>query len=202
MNLPVTTADQPQKVAGEKSSLGGLPDWVGVVASIACAIHCAAMPFVVMALPALGLSFLADESFHKVMVFVCSLLAIAAFVPGFRNHGRKLPLAVGIVGLMLISTAAFAVEDTCCPNCVADGEITELSLVSDPALPPGEVVTCSEGCCIVEATATEIKSEPAEQPVLLAGFSSWITPIGGVFLVIAHLTNHRFNCRCGCCSTT
>ena len=42
-------------------------DWLGIVASIGCAIHCAAMPFVFAYLPAMGLSFLADESFHKWM---------------------------------------------------------------------------------------------------------------------------------------
>ena len=61
-------------------------DWLGVVASVGCAIHCAAMPFVFAYLPALGLSFLADEAFHKWMALVCFLIAIVAFVPGIRKH--------------------------------------------------------------------------------------------------------------------
>ena len=80
-------------------------DVIGVVASIACAIHCAAMPFIVGFLPAMGLSFLADDSFHKVMVGVCSLLAASAFIPGLRRHGRLLPIVVASVGLGMISIA-------------------------------------------------------------------------------------------------
>ena len=53
------------------------PDWIGVAASLLCAIHCAAMPFVVGFLPLLGLSFLADPSFHQWMVAVCLALAAA-----------------------------------------------------------------------------------------------------------------------------
>ena len=40
-------------------------DWAGMIASIGCAIHCAAMPLVLAYLPTLGLSWLADEVFHK-----------------------------------------------------------------------------------------------------------------------------------------
>ena len=106
MNAPVI--EQPSNPIPPEPSSSPLswPDWIGVAASIACAIHCAVMPFVVFLLPALGLSFLADEAFHQVMVVVCSFFAIAAFVPGFKRHRRLLPLAVGVVGLSLISTAA------------------------------------------------------------------------------------------------
>ncbi|MEM0925351.1 MAG: MerC domain-containing protein, partial [Planctomycetota bacterium] len=45
------------------SVLSGWSDWIGMIASIGCAIHCAAMPFVIAYLPSLGLSFLSDESF-------------------------------------------------------------------------------------------------------------------------------------------
>ena len=43
---------------------GTLADWTGMVASIGCAIHCAAMPHVLAYLPALGLTWLADEGFY------------------------------------------------------------------------------------------------------------------------------------------
>ena len=91
-----------QKLFVLKYVMKNWSDWMGVVASIACAIHCAAMPFVAMFLPMLGLSFLLDDSFHQVMVIVCSALAIAAFIPGFRRHGHVLPICVGIIGLSLI----------------------------------------------------------------------------------------------------
>lgn len=70
-------------------------DSLGILASIGCAIHCAAMPFVVRFLPMLGLSFLADESFHQWMAVGCFFIALAAFVPGIFQHGRFAPLAAG-----------------------------------------------------------------------------------------------------------
>ena len=92
-------------------------DSLGIVASIGCAIHCAAMPFVIAYLPALGLSFLADEGFHQWMAVACFLIAIAAFLPGIKKHKNLLPVTMGGVGLVLITFAAFGLEGECCPSC-------------------------------------------------------------------------------------
>ena len=92
-------------------------DLVGIIASIGCAIHCAAMPFVISYLPALGLSFLADESFHKWMALACFLIAIFAFIPGLRKHGNWFPVSIGAGGLFLITFAAFGFAGECCPSC-------------------------------------------------------------------------------------
>ena len=89
-------------------------DFLGIAASTGCAIHCAAMPIVIGYLPLLGLEFLADETFHQWMVLICFVIAIAAFVPGWRNHGRLLPATLGIVGLCIIAATAFFIPDTCC----------------------------------------------------------------------------------------
>ena len=92
-------------------------DWLGIVASVGCAIHCAAMPFVVGLLPLIGLSFLAEPAFHKWMVGICLALALLAFVPGWRRHRRFLPAGTGLCGLVLISVAAFANPYECaCPS--------------------------------------------------------------------------------------
>lgn len=94
-------------------------DWMGIVASVGCAIHCAAMPFVIAYLPALGLSFLADEAFHKWMALVCFLIAIVAFIPGLRKHGSWVPISIGAFGLAIITYAAFGLAGECCPSCAA-----------------------------------------------------------------------------------
>lgn len=94
-------------------------DSAGMIASIACAIHCAAMPMVIGYLPLLGLNWLADESFHQIMAVVCFGLAALAFVPGWRRHGSLIPVATGIAGVSLLSLAAFGLEGSCCPSCDA-----------------------------------------------------------------------------------
>ena len=71
MNTVDLTTLETEKI---ESSLSTWRDWVGITASVGCAIHCAAMPFVIAYLPAFGLSFLADEAFHKWMALICCLL--------------------------------------------------------------------------------------------------------------------------------
>ncbi|MEM8734883.1 MAG: MerC domain-containing protein [Planctomycetota bacterium] len=179
-----------------------VPDWLGVVASVACAIHCAAMPFVITFLPMLGLSFLADEAFHKVMVGVCTALALLAFVPGWRVHRRWLPAGIAMAGLTMIGAAAFALEDTCACCTLPQ----EAAVVESEQAPVAATACTDEHCehCAAKAKASEAaETEAAEagQPQLLAGITPWVTPLGGLLLVAAHLVNRRFSCRCGCCPT-
>ena len=176
---------------------------MGVGASVLCAIHCAAMPFVAVFLPMLGLSFLMDSAFHQVMVVVCSTIAICAFIPGLRRHRRIFPICVGVVGLSLISTAAFALEDHCCESCAALAQSAESSLVS-------AAVECTEGCCTPKEPSLPMETAAAQSDSIatigetteksfLSSLTPWITSLGGLLLVAAHLTNRHFSCRCGCC---
>ena len=266
-------------------------DWLGVGASVLCAIHCAAMPFVIGFLPLLGLSFLADPAFHKWMVGVCLVLALLAFVPGWRRHHRWAPTLIGLGGLVLISLAAFAGPEECCPTPCATTTSSETTLMSvagpgeNPG-PAGGAAPCASSCCETETAAADagdgeeaacvasccstttettvvaveetsvpadsdeesacaaaccatestiIPAEPAVATVAVAEETScsagccpeegdsvvlagsggfldsdfmalvwlWMTPIGGVILVVAHLTNHRLSahCKAACCSS-
>lgn len=202
---------------------GPISDWLGMVASVACAIHCAAMPFVIGFLPMLGISFLADEVFHQVMVFVCLGLAGVSFVPGFRKHRRYMPVALGGLGLALIASAAFFLEGECCAACEAAESpgLADANLVSaketvsaDSAGASSVEATtsdseCEESCCehcappksddsTSETSADDLVGET--QLASLGGpFIPWITPLGGLLLVTAHVSNRRFICRDGCC---
>ena len=178
-------------------------DWGGMAASIGCAIHCAAMPLVIAFLPALGLGFLADESFHQVMVGVCSALAIAAFVPGWRRHGRLAPIGIAGIGLSLIAVAAFALEGSCCQACA--GATANTHTTSGEAEKEACCQFCveskntadSEATSLSPAHATNATSTDLAKPSL-AGFIPWVTPLGGMFLLAAHLSNRR--CASQCCS--
>lgn len=86
-------------------SVAAWRDSLGISASILCAIHCAAMPFVIGFLPLLGLGFFADPAFHKWIVALCLDLALVAFLPGWRRHRSLTPALVGCTGLSLIAAA-------------------------------------------------------------------------------------------------
>jgi hypothetical protein len=185
-------------------------DSLGMLASIGCAIHCAAMPFVIGYLPVLGLSFLADEAFHKWMAVACFAIALAAFVPGFRRHGRWTPALIGSVGLAMISIAAFGFSGKCCSSCAtavaAAPALAQPTLAQPTLATPGEA--CTGACCQgsgakvepLSPTLTTTSAAPAApSPAWLASLLQWITPLGGLVLVVAHLLNHRSGCQSGCC---
>lgn len=85
-----------------KSRLWSLADRVGAIASFLCAIHCAALPFVLALLPFVGLEFLADHAFERGFVLFASALATVSLVIGYRRHHRPLALLLALPGLALL----------------------------------------------------------------------------------------------------
>lgn len=195
----------------------GWRDLVGITASIGCAIHCAAMPFVIAYLPALGLSFLADEAFHKWMAAVCVLIAIVAFIPGIFKHGSWIPVSLGSVGLVFITVAAFGLTGDCCPSCSANAEFAS-STEAEAGCGEEKCECCDSDEALSETALNETNDDKntmignhstesvnaldrndVGEASALTQFTPWVTPIGGIFLVAAHLLNRRFGCACRCC---
>lgn len=204
--LPIAEGDPATDVAMTGGSPSVWRDLLGITASIACAIHCAAMPFVIGFLPAFGLSFLADESFHKWMAGACFLIALVSFLPGWRRHRRCLPAAVAATGLTIITAAAFGLSGECCAACDSNVEITSAQ-DSAEAVPP-----CCEHCehCVAETSTSAAKTEQSLPTVLnqaqaslvpafITQHAAWWTPIGGMLLVFGHLLNRCFVSNCVCC---
>ncbi|MEM8864410.1 MAG: MerC domain-containing protein [Planctomycetota bacterium] len=208
-------SESPQ---GEPSAPSAWSDWVGVVASIGCAIHCAAMPFVIAYLPALGLSFLADEAFHQWMAGACFLIALTAFVPGLRKHRRPGPVLIASVGLAMISVAAFGFAGECCPSCAGDAAVNGDAADKSVALAAADdLATCTDANCphceseslaasseVAASSPASLAASPLAPPSLSsspwsARIAPWLTPLGGIVLVSAHLLNRRYGCQCGCC---
>ncbi|MCR9201376.1 MAG: MerC domain-containing protein [Planctomycetaceae bacterium] len=153
--LPLLTSEE--SATRSPSAASGWGDMLGVTASVACAIHCAAMPFVIGFLPAMGLSFLADEAFHKWMAGACFLIGLAAFVPGWKRHGRLLPAGIAASGLTIITFAAFGLSGECCPTCEAAAGSRAVAAADGEAC-------CDENCthCATESqTAAAATDGPA-----------------------------------------
>ncbi|HET7267522.1 MAG TPA: MerC domain-containing protein [Oleiagrimonas sp.] len=77
-------------------------DRAGATASLLCAVHCAALPFVLALLPLLGLGFLAGHAFERGFVLFAATLAGVVLVRGYRTHRRRAPLLAAIPGLALL----------------------------------------------------------------------------------------------------
>lgn len=149
---------QPGLLIEGRPSAGNPSSWrdmLGVTASIACAIHCAAMPFVISFLPAIGLSFLAEEAFHKWMAGACFLIGLAAFIPGWKRHKRLLPAGIAAAGLSIVTLAAFGLSGECCPTCEASASSGALAADPDSAACPDPGCNQCAADAVSATTATD-----------------------------------------------
>ena len=193
--LPQTTT-----TSSSKSVWMTWADWTGLAASIACGIHCAAMPLLLSYLPSFGLSWLAHEGFHQWMTVVCFVFAASAFVPGWRKHKSLVPAFSGVIGITLLSLSAFVFGDECCAAATGS-QLAQNAACTDAACTDA---ACTDAAC-TDAACSEQKSGQAtdiQKSFQFASFTNWLSPLGGLFLVIGHVANHRKNCTCSsghCC---
>jgi hypothetical protein len=88
-------------------------DAIGFSASTLCAIHCAAMPLLLTALPLLGLRFLAHPVIEATMVVLSLFIGMTSLLQGYRRHHRKLiALLLLTVGFVLIFAGHFALPES------------------------------------------------------------------------------------------
>lgn len=132
-------------------------DRLGLVASTACALHCAATALVPTALTVLGASALLDHEAEWVFTFVAVGVASLALVLRWRKRGisgATLGLAVGIAGLL----AARLLEDmgghghgfTVGLSVLSGGALVTGHLLNLRPIPSPAAVQGSETCCVPE----------------------------------------------------
>jgi hypothetical protein len=83
----------------------GLLDKLGATLSLACALHCALLPVLIVALPMLGLSFLTWHGFEHTIIVITLSLALLSVVLGCRIHGLKRLLGLPFLALILFLVA-------------------------------------------------------------------------------------------------
>lgn len=77
-------------------------DKLGATLSLACALHCALQPLLLLVLPFVGLGFLMNERLETVFLVFSVLLATYSLVSGWRHHGQKRAFPVLMVGVLCI----------------------------------------------------------------------------------------------------
>jgi hypothetical protein len=77
------------------------PGWdrLGVVMSVICILHCLAMPLIAALLP---LAAALEGQTHAVLAAGIVLVGAAAFVPGYRSHGKAGVIALAAAGVSAI----------------------------------------------------------------------------------------------------
>ena len=79
-------------------------DFIGFATSVGCAIHCAFLPFLISALPFLGLGFLEHPWIEYGIILLSLFLALYALSHGYlRHHRKKLPIVIVSLGFAIIA---------------------------------------------------------------------------------------------------
>ena len=88
-----------------------MADWLGIVASTACAMHCVLVPVRLVTGTVLPASILAGDFFHLAMIGIILPAAIVAFGIGCRQHKDRWVLGLGVTGLTGIVVSATVLHE-------------------------------------------------------------------------------------------
>lgn len=83
-------------------------DGLGIITSLACAIHCAILPLVVTSLPLFGINIIHNLFFEWAMIGLAFAVGIYSLLHGYQKHHRSmLPLLVFFAGFLFLVTKQF-----------------------------------------------------------------------------------------------
>ncbi len=83
-------------------------DLMGIITSVACAIHCAILPLILTSLPLLGINIINNSSFEWMMIGIAFLVGCYALTHGYRRHHRNWkPLLVFTAGFSFLILKQF-----------------------------------------------------------------------------------------------
>ena len=98
--LPLAKA-RVEHVADPPRARRGFLDRLGVAASVTCAVHCAATPFLMAAFPALG--FIGDERVEWLLFASVAAIGLLSLLPSYlRRHHDPKPLILFAIGVTVL----------------------------------------------------------------------------------------------------
>src|SRR4051812_13188803 len=78
-------------------------DALGIITSIACAIHCALLPLVITSLPIFGINIVDNLLFEWGMIALAFVVGAYALMHGYITHHRSLtPVIIFITGFVFL----------------------------------------------------------------------------------------------------
>ncbi len=78
-------------------------DFIGIGASLACAIHCALMPLLLTSLPLFGINIIDNEAFEYGMIFLAFLIGAVSLFHGYKKHHHSFrPMIYFSIGIVLL----------------------------------------------------------------------------------------------------
>ena len=92
-------------------NFSSVADGLGVLGATACALHCIALPVLLVVGSTVPTVFLADESFHTTMLWLVVPSALIAFGIGCWRHKEGRVLLLGVLGVAGLILSGFVVHD-------------------------------------------------------------------------------------------
>ena len=169
-------------------------DSLGIMASVACAIHCASTPILLAFLPALKFTeWMASPIFHQIAAVVCVSIVSLAIWPAFMRFRDYRVLSLSTAGLGLLIAAAFFLPDECCSHSLASVSSTDWHAGHNDPTDVAQNLAAHD-----HASTTLTPSFVGL--VILKRAQPWMTPLGGLLLILAHGLNLRRRiCSGGTC---
>lgn len=86
-------------------------DFLGIGASLACAIHCALLPLFITSFPLFGMNIINNESFEAGMITLAFLIGSYSLYHGYRKHHHSwLPLVLFVGGFSFLVLKEFYIH--------------------------------------------------------------------------------------------
>ena len=155
--------DAPQAIGPLK--MEPWKDRLGIFASAACAVHCAATPVLIATLPALKFTeWMASPLFHQIAAVGCCALVAMAIWPAFLQFRDYRILSLSSAGLGLIVLAAFVLPDRGCQQNLAGEGVSLAGFTGARLISVASPSSCCEtggGCQDEHASHNHVANEHA-----------------------------------------
>ncbi len=84
-----------------------LTDYTSISLAGICVVHCFLMPVALILFPVVGSTFVVEETFHEMMLFLVIPASVVALFLGCRHHKDFNVIMLGILGLSFLLAGAF-----------------------------------------------------------------------------------------------
>lgn len=149
-------------MSGEDRRMGGKhrADTMGAACSLACGVHCMALPILFAITPASRfVDWLSNPLIHQFAAVLSAVFVAWAIWPNWLKFRDKTVVLTAGFGLVLLATAAFILPEACCDSQAGPRGIGSLAILNS--------------------------------------LHSFVAPIGGSMILLAHLFNMQLTRR-GC----
>lgn len=122
-----------------------LADSAGLFGSALCALHCLALPAMVVFGTAIPAALLDDATFHSAMLWIIFPSALCAFSLGCWVHKDALVIMLGVIGLLGMALAVSVLHDVLGES--GESIVTVTSAAVLIAAHYRNFRLCRQGCC-------------------------------------------------------